>query len=314
MKITLIGQPVESPDKINSFSTMWMYNLPLCLVNNGAEITFFPRLKSDENSHDWALRLIAHSEGCDAIVAPGVRYFSTIPTEVCNFLRKEFKGIVSHIYDASMLDSPHVDLTLTIMDSKHQYLDNFDRLKRHLSNNAYIGWAADHEKFKPNKGEKLRIFIDHSSFDYSRIDYTLTAMMNLHRIPVPFEARTLSNEGLIDIDINNIIVKPFNRKSVSADAFANELNEAHIFICTHPETLGQTVIEAAMAGCFILTPPNAIPENRIKLVNHMVYNGKIDWEMAIKSVNPTENRKLALKHVWDYVGKRMIIALSDHQK
>lgn len=314
MKILLIGNEIASPEEINSFSAMWMHYLPKCLADNGCEIGFFPRHSSGIEHMEWAKNLVKAAEGYDAIVAPGVRYFSTLPVEMCKWLRNNFKGVVSHIYDASMLDTAHVDLTLTIMDSEQTYFDNLDRLKRHINHNAYIGWAADDKKFTPKQGEKLRIFIDHPSFDYSRPDYSLTAMMNLHRIPVEYEARTLTNEGLIDIDIENITVRPYNRFSVPADVFANELNEAHIFICTHPETLGLTVIEAAMSGCFILTPPNAIPADRIKHVNHAVFNGKIDWEDAIKRANPQENRKRALKHVWDFVAKRMIVALSDHEK
>ncbi len=279
MKIMLIGKEITSPDEISSFSTMWMYYLPKCLAKNDAEVGFFPRYASEQDHMEWAKSLADAAEGYDAIVAPGVRYFSTLPLEMCKWLRANFKGVVSHIYDASMLDNPHVDLTLTIMDSDDSYFDNFERLKRHISHNSYIGWAADHEKFTPKKGEKLRIFIDHPTFDFTRPDYTLNAMMNLSKIPVEFEARTLTNDGLVDVDVNDICVRPFNRHSVPADQFANELNEAHIFICTHPETLGLTVIEAAMAGCFVLTPPNAIPKDRIKHVNHAVYNGKIDWDL-----------------------------------
>ena len=314
MKILLIGNEISNSEEVNCFSAMWMHYLPLCLGQNGCEVGFFPRYAKGQEHMEWAKELLAAAEGFDAIVAPGVRYFSTLPVDMCKWLRNNFKGVVSHIYDASMLDNPHVDLTLTIMDSKQSYFDNFERLKRHINHNAYIGWAADDKKFTPKKGEKLRVFIDHPSFDYSHPDYTLTAMMNLHKIPVDFEARTLSNDGLIDIDINDIVVKPYNRNSVPADVFANELNEAHIFICTHPESLGLTVIEAAMAGCFVLTPPNAIRPDRIKHVNHAVFNGKIDWDDAIKRANPEENRRRALRHVWDFVAKRMIIAISDHEK
>lgn len=314
MKVLLIGKEVKNTLEITNFSTMWMHYLPQSLKNNGVEISYFPRLNNNQDPLEWARELLIAAEGYDAILAPGVRYFTTIPLDVCKWLRSAFKGIISQVYDASMLDNPHVDLTLTIIDSTEKYLDNPDRMRRHLANNSYIGWAADHNIFTPKQGEKLRIFVDHSTFDCSKPDLTLIAMMNLIKIKIPFEARTLDNDGLQDIDVNNIIVRPFNRNSVSAEEFSNELNRAHIFICTHPESLGQTIIEAAMAGCFILTPPNAIPKDRIQHVNHSIYNGTIDWELAIKMAVPEENRKRALEHTWDHVAKRAIASFISYEK
>ena len=314
MRIMLIGKEIKSQNDIKCFSDMWAYHLPKNLQANGVEIAYFSRLSNSENAMQWGERLVSSAKGFEAILATGVRYFTTIPLDVCKYIRDKFPGIVSQVYDASMLDNPHVDLTLTIKDSTEMYRHYPDRMKRHHSHNKCIGWAADHEVFTPKKGEKLRIFIDHPIFDCSASDFTLTAMMNLHQLKVPFEARTLTDEGIVDIDTDNIVVKEYKRTPVPSAVFANELNEAHIFVCTHKESLGQTVIEAAMAGCFVLTPPNSIPEDRIKLVNHDTFNGEINWDNALRNINPEKNRTLALQHTWDAVAKRTIQAISSYDK
>ena len=66
-----------------------------------------------------------------------------------------------------------------------------------------------------------------------------------------------------------------------------------------------------MAGCFVLAPKNAIPDGRIKRVNHAVYNGFIDWDTALKNINAKNNSKRVQYHTWDIVA---IATLADYNK
>lgn len=61
------------------------------------------------------------------------------------------------------------------------------------------------------------------------------------------------DDGLVTIDSGNISVTPYRRTPVPATEFAAELRKSDVFIVTHPESLGLTVLEAAMCGALILT-------------------------------------------------------------
>ncbi|HHJ2765971.1 TPA: glycosyltransferase, partial [Escherichia coli] len=112
----------------------------------------------------------------------------------------------------------------------------------------------------------LRIFVDHAAFDVSGFDHSLSILMNLQRLTVPYEARTLTDDGLVTIDPGNISVTPYRRTPVPATEFAAELRKSDVFIVTHPESLGLTVLEAAMCGALVLTPPDCLPPDRLALV------------------------------------------------
>ncbi len=315
MKILVIGNEAEQFG-ITNFSKMQSYHFIKNLRNNGAIIDFFS--PQYEDIWVWAEELLEHAKGYDCILALGVRFLTHIPVDVCLYLRKNFNGIVAQTYDGTLLDSPHADLTLTarnyLLETENVYQNINDRLERHFAHNAYIGWAADHTLFKPNKNKEiLNIFVDHANF-CSNYDYTLNVIMNLKNIPIPFKARTLTQNGLIDIDVNNIKLPMYMRKSIPSEDFAAELNKADIFIATHPESLGQTIIEAAMAGCFILVPPKCISKDRLLCVDHIVFDENIDWNLVLKNISPEEHRKKALKHTWDMVAKRAIVALNDFIK
>lgn len=320
MKITLVSDQVSNINEISNFSTMWAYFLSKALQKECVDLIWFPLYRQDKNFPDiksWAEKLLSVSSQSDAILSLGVRYFSRLPLEICSFLKSNFKGVVGQIYDTSLLDCKNVDLTFTLADCNEMYFDNFDRLKRHITHNKYIGWAADPSLFKPLKEDNkkyLNIFVDHPSFDCEHPDYSLNIFMNIAQCPVPVKVRSIKNDGLYDVDLSHMSVEPYNRFSVSVVDFAKELNKADIFIVTHPESLGQTVIEAAMAGCYILTPKNAIRKDRISLVNHYEWYGKIDWDFVLSNINPSDNRKRALLHTWDMVSKRLIVAINDYVK
>ncbi|HGW7099965.1 TPA: hypothetical protein ACNRCQ_005396, partial [Escherichia coli] len=90
----------------------------------------------------------------------------------------------------SMLDSAPVDITFTVRDDTWRYLDNPGRLERHNRFNKHVGWAANQELFhlETKTDDVLRIFVDHAAFDVSGFDHSLSILMNLQRLTVPYEA------------------------------------------------------------------------------------------------------------------------------
>ncbi|EKR7202973.1 hypothetical protein P8724_005072, partial [Escherichia coli] len=187
-------------------------------------------------------------------------------------------------------------------------LDNPGRLERHNRFNKHVGWAANQDLFhlETKTDDVLRIFVDHAAFDVSGFDHSLSILMNLQRLTVPYEARTLTDDGLITIDPGNISVTPYRRTPVPATEFAAELRKSDVFIVTHPESLGLTVLEAAMCGALVLTPPDCLPPDRLALVNHMVIKSRIDWDEVIARVDRVKNAEKVQCHTWSAIAEKML--------
>lgn len=311
MRILIIGSEKKSPESILGYSDMWMHFLCDALKKCGVELGWHRGWASTDSVTSYTESVLTAAGGYDAILAPGVRYFTTIPPEVGGFLRRKFPGVVAHIYDGSMLDCQQVDLTFTVRDDTWRYLDNPSRLARHQKYNFHIGWAANPHLFYPEPADDgvLRIFVDHTAFDVSGTDASLTVQMNLRYLNTPYIARTLTDEGIVTIDAGHISVKPYNRKPVPAPVLAAELRAADIFIVTHPESLGLTVLEAAMCGALIIAPEGAIAPDRLAEVNHMTFKSRIDWEGALVQINRHANAARVAHCTWENVVRRMLSVL-----
>ena len=308
MKILIIGSHVETLDEVRSFSDMWLHYLWRSLTGRGVEVLFHRRFIRGANSGEYVESVLAAAKGCSGILAPGVRYFTEIPDEIGKQLRHQFGGWVAHTYDGSLLDCPVVDVTFTIKDDAYRFNDSPSKLQRHRENNVATGWAADPELFYPEKrdGRELRIFVDHAAFDVSGFDYSLSAMMNLRHLNRPFIARTLTDEGIVTIDPENVSVAAYRRKPVSARVLASELRKTDVFVVTHPESLGQTVLEAAMCGALIIAPENTLPADRLALVNHVIYGSRINWDEVIENIDHEGNASRVSGCTWDAIAKTII--------
>lgn len=310
MKLLYIANCPNSAHQVTSFSSMWKYHLRGALEANGVELVLWPEYHDSINPHVYADQVleIAREEKCDHILYVGVRPFTQIPLEIGEYLKKHFKGLVTHIYDGSMLDCKQVDVTFTLRDDTYKYLDNPSRLQRHLDNNWQVGWAADPELFYPEKMSDgiLRVFVDHALFDLSDFDYSLTMMMNLKNIPVPHVSYTLTDNGLSHIDESDIKVEEYHRIGVSSQQFAALLRCCDIFIVTHKESLGLTVLEAARCGALVVTKEGLIPKDRLESVEHHIVGSKINWDEILPKLNRTRIANKVKDCTWDNVAKNMI--------
>ncbi|EOW5223552.1 hypothetical protein ACOY8K_005182, partial [Escherichia coli] len=290
MNILIIGRKFAAISDVKTYTEMWSYNLACAFSEAGVTLQYHrPYSPGVESPEDYVEAVLTAATACSAkaILAPGLRYFTTVPREIGMQLCRRFSGWVAQVYDGSMLDSAPVDITFTVRDDTWRYLDNPGRLERHNRFNKHVGWAANQELFhlETKTDDVLRIFVDHAAFDVSGFDHSLSILMNLQRLTVPYEARTLTDDGLVTIDPGNISVTPYRRTPVPATEFAAELRKSDVFIVTHPESLGLTVLEAAMCGALVLTPPDCLPPDRLALVNHMVIKSRIDWDEVIARVD-----------------------------
>lgn len=315
MKVLMIADEVESPEKVNSFSRMWTYYLRKALRAQGVEVTMQRRFNSkDDTIMGYISEVLDASLGYDCILATGVRYFTMIPAIIGRTLRREFPGIVAQIYDGSLLDKGNTDVTFTVRDDTYKYLGD-ERLSAHEKYNTYAGWAADEDLFYPEKDGtgKLNIFIDHPAFDRSQLDYSLNVLINLEYLPVEANVYTLDDGGLLVVD-EDYGVQPYHRKSIPAPEFAAQLRKADIFISTHKESLGQTIIEAARCGALVLCPDGFAPADRLKSVVRLNYGSRIDWKTALAMADKERCYNRVKDCTWGNVAKRIIADIYKRNK
>lgn len=328
MKLLLIANEVSSIDKITNYTDMWSYYLSKAFRRCNIELHYHsPSIQNDVEFTNSVLNK-AESVKADHIIALGVRFFSRIKKEVGIKICSSFKGLVCQVHDGSLLDGAPADINFTVRDDDWRYEDNVNnRMTRHKLYNYHVGWAADREIFYPeqNENDTLKIFVDHSTFTDTSPDYTLNVLMSLKRLRdiisstglgkfKNLDLTTLTDNGIEGIDLDNIHVKPYNRTAVPLPKFSAELRKSHVFIVTHNESVGLSVLEAAHCGAFVIAPKDTINPCRLSKVKHMIFNGNIDWTNLPSQVSPDENSLFVLSQNWDNVAHNIIKGLLEMKK
>ena len=116
------------------------------------------------------------------------------------------------------------------------------------------------------------------------------------------------------IGVENISVEPYKRKPIPFFEIANEYAKAHIFMVTHTESVGLTMLENSLAGALVVTPVDLVPMDRLETIRHVLTNGSIDWQKVIKMVNPAESAKIAKNNSWQNVARRLYSHLVAFEK
>jgi hypothetical protein len=198
--------------------------------------------------------------------------------------------------------------------------------KRNKRRTKYLGWCADHEICRPDKYKnKLQIMVDHSyygkwekmnSFDKSLeiikdvCNFAKEFKKNPNKYKISGKDTFDENEPIIikrfisnsieTVDINNPYFEKYNRQGVSYSQACNEYNKSDIFIVTHLESLGVSVIENNMAGTLPVIPKGYIKDCLLSSITSVIYESDtIPWEEVIANVDCNKIRNKALKHTWE---------------
>lgn len=316
MNILLLGEKVKSKQQINSYSSMQAYFLEYYLNELGVKV-FFYSTKNSSTPEIFCEKILKFCEenNIDHIIALGVNFFGKANRKIAYTLSSQFKGMVTQIYDGTTFDDVQIDLNFSIKDESHRFEDNANnRLTRHLSCNYTINWAADNDLFKPrqNQDKTLKVFVDHPTFTDTSLDHSLTVFMNLKRLlsliksnKIPnyndLVVKTLTDNGVEIVDLNDICVKPYNRTPISAEQFANELASSNLFFVTHTESIGLCVLEAAMSGALVFIPSGTINKDLLQKINHIEFSKSInwnDWGQISEKLTPEINSILVQKYNW----------------
>lgn len=267
----------------------------------------------------------------DAVVALGLRYFSTVNAEIGRDLcrRMSGQGFVCQIHDGSRLDNDPVDITFTLKDDAHRYPFGTpaNRLIRHRAYNEYIGWASDPDVNRPGQSEtSLSILVDHTNYGPNPVDRTRDILSSIKDfvssdIWKPYWqeviVRRFESGRVADVDLDSDFsdIERYDRSVTMPFVDITQAHgHAHVFCVTHPESVGMVVLETAMAGALPLVPRGFVPDDRLATVRHLVYDQTIDWRTVLEMIDVEESRARALENDWTRVALRMRDALWVRQR
>lgn len=178
---------------------------------------------------------------------------------------------------------------------------------------SYIGWAADQHLLTPKKTDKFRVLVDHSLY-VDGFDASEMIMQGLKPFADSIDVYQIRNDGFCKVDLKIPYVKEmYDRKmQIPYPDICEEYNRADIFIVTHGESLGLSVIECAMAGAHILLYNGAIKPSLIDPLAHSFYSTTSAASVTDAIGNylkrrddPRRIRKLAMPWTWNACMERV---------
>ncbi len=319
MKILILhpGKIPKTPEQISCFSEVWSYYLINELRHHVMlDTTAIPNLEENDLI-EWFDTV--EVSGYDAVIALGLRYFSTVPREIGEDLkRRVFPGFLCQLHDGSRLSNDPVDITFTLKNEndKYPFGSEANRFVRHHATNVYVGWASDPEINYPQQDpDILGILVDHTNYGKNEKDNTQDVLKQIESFILSgvwrsryrgVRIRRFDSGCIVDVDFSQIHnIERYNRKAIPFTDVCREHGAAHIFCVTHPESVGLVVLETAMAGALTITPQDFIPRDRLDTVRAIEYQDEIPWSQVLDEIDPQASRQKALANSWTAVCKRI---------
>lgn len=298
MRILALGPELRSPSEAVNFTGVFALNLRRQFLARGIEVEFKARPPIEE-----AERLLELSTGgFDHLIAFGSRYFSRVPATIVRKLSSRWRGAVCQFHDSSMVaPKAHADLTFAIRGHNDDW-------------NKVIGWAADPELCKPTQSDDaLAILIDHP--DYAPLHRrTPDVSEDILSQVEAFQASSLwrSRYSAVHVDV---LTSPKNGNAkVPHDRVCDQYGRAHVFLLTHAESVGLSVIESATAGVLPVLPLGYVDHQLLKTVRRVEYQSAVPWPDILSAIDVTASRQKALKQTWANVASRVLEGLANFRK
>jgi hypothetical protein len=296
-KLMLISPKIDDLSKVTCFTDVWSYYLPRALQRYGVQIIYEEPLPEGRPNAELYYGTLRMDSDIDHVLALGLRYFSLHPIGAFHVLQKRVDhnhGRVAQFYDGPIDSNPV--WSLCCRDTP-----DWRRLK-----NYYVGWAADPVLCSPYQDhDTLRILIDHPHYegkDFSEGIWKQVAEFVRSNIWKQrfkkVRVRVTVDGGFEDWDCEHINVQQFHRRHIPFQVACAEYSLSHIFIPTHQESLGQVVLETAMAGALPVVRSDFIYADRLSTVRHYLYDSHIDWQFVLDNVDVDASRTVALPNNW----------------
>lgn len=305
MKLLLIAPEVNDISEVKNFSGVWSFYLSRALRQAGVEIRYDPPLHGTKLSdadiiqHYRTLDL----DGIDHVLALGTRYFTRITPGCARLIRDRFSGTVTQVHDTPVTGGG-VDVTFTLGEGKHGSPEP----------SQLVGWAADPDLCTPRQNAKvLGILVDHADYVERRgelsneILNSAQAMIASGIWKERFDAVKLwriADGAFVEHDGSTVGI--YKRKAIPFVKACQCYGRAHVFLVTHRESVGLTVLETAMAGALPVTPRGYIPKDRLRTVRHISWVDQIPWRQVIKDIDVATSRRIALANSWERVAATIV--------
>jgi|LWDU01.1.fsa_nt_gi glycosyltransferase involved in cell wall biosynthesis len=195
-----------------------------------------------------------------------------------------------------------------------------------------VYWGCDPNFLEPEKDEDcLTILLDSWHLEDKKYDRTpeiLHACLEYSKSSDNFigdkgKIRILAwgNDGIEEFrpEGENELVRKPNR--VGFGELMENLRRADVFMVTHSESMGLTILEAAMAGCVVVIPVPAIPnpdvsrwirEDLAETVPHVDFSHRLEerieipWNDIGNMMDPSKIRGETIEFTWERVAERII--------
>lgn len=194
----------------------------------------------------------------------------------------------------------------------------FTNRRTEFKNSISLGFAANETILKPSKDSKLlNILIDHTAYNKKHFltkDKTKFIIQEIfkNKFDKQFVVKRFINSKIETVIDVNCEIEQYNRVGVNILEAYHEYNKADIFFVTHPESMGLSVIECAMAGCLIVSPKNYIKPEFLANINHIEFENILDWSQILKKINFKKSRKLALNKTWSIFYNKMFTQINKY--
>lgn len=191
---------------------------------------------------------------------------------------------------------------------------------------SYMGWAAEPEYCFPESKEF--VFIDHPYYKQRRgYDDHSYAFKNCCS-ELKIKALFLDNNGVSEVVHNQYTKTLFDRsKNIPWEEIVPFYRKATVFVVTHKERLGWSIIEATMSGAAILAPRGTVNEILLNDVPHILIDNMNDIqevkEKILEAINLGDSMKktgykerdnLIHNYTWENLCNRIVVALKNPQK
>lgn len=215
--------------------------------------------------------------------------------------RKAISGKIASICDKRVKD-PVEDIIFTAVPHKK------------IDKNIHVGWACDHSLLTPTKDkDTIRILIDHAY--YGSVDHN-DRTADISRQCLDFQnysdkkvviRRFSGPQGCEDVTETNWNIDFYDRTtSMPYPKACEEYKKADIFIVTHQESLGMSVLESAAAGAYVAVPEDCIEESILTNIRHVTFKDKIPFDYILPLLSPQASIEPTLQYSWKKLTATML--------
>jgi len=222
--------------------------------------------------------------------------------------RKAIKGKITSICDHATAN-PVEDIIFYAVPNKP------------LAKNVHIQWACDHSLLTPEQDPtKIRILIDHAYYGNnnpkditSKLSEECVKFQYYHSEKKVIIRRFSGPTGVEDVNNRNALTGQYDRStSMPYPKACEEYRKADIFIVTHPESLGLSVLESAAGGAFVVLPHGYIRSGMLSQIRHLDIPGNnISWDIVLNQLNIKRSVSTTKNFNWSNMTDKILKSLGE---